>query len=65
MSFNTETPFSEETEMTYQSFKSALQNRIAYRRTVSELRALPLDIALDLHIHRDDAERIASTAVYG
>ena len=51
--------------MTYQSFKSALQNRIAYRRTVRELRALPLDIALYLNIHRDDAERIASTVVYG
>ena len=39
--------------------------RARYARTVAELRAMPLDVALDLDIHRDDAERIAAEAVYG
>ncbi len=39
--------------------------RKAYRRTVAELRRLPLDTALDLDIHKDDAEIIARRAVYG
>ncbi len=48
---------------------STLQNRIAkraeYRRTIKELRSLPLDVALDLDIYPGDAKRIASRAVYG
>jgi len=36
-----------------------------YRRTVAELRAMPLDVALDLDIYQGDAERIAARAVYG
>ncbi len=48
---------------------STLQSRIAkraqYRRTVTELRRMPLDVALDLDIHQGDAERIAAAAVYG
>jgi len=39
--------------------------RARYRRTVAELRALPLDVALDLDLHTGDAERIAARAVYG
>ena len=41
------------------------QKRARFRRTVAELRAMPLDVALDLDIHRGDAERIARAAVYG
>ena len=48
---------------------SSLRTRIAkhneYRRTVHEIRNMPLDVALDLDIHRGDAERIAYKAVYG
>jgi uncharacterized protein YjiS (DUF1127 family) len=36
-----------------------------YRRTVTEIEAMPLDVALDLDIFREDARRIAHEAVYG
>ena len=39
--------------------------RSAYKATVHELRRLPLEVALDLNIHRGDAEKIARAAVYG
>ena len=39
--------------------------RARYNRTVAELRAMPLDVALDLDIYPGDAERIAARAVYG
>ncbi len=42
-----------------------VRTRRAYRRTVSELRSLPLDTALDLDINRDDVEAIARRATYG
>lgn len=48
---------------------SSLQTRVAkhaeYRRTVKELRRMPLDVALDLNIHPGDAEKIAKKSVYG
>ena len=48
---------------------STLQDRLArrarYNRTVRELRAMPLDVALDLGIAREDAKAIAARAVYG
>ena len=36
-----------------------------YRNTVSELRSLPTDIALDLDIYPGDAKKIARRAVWG
>ncbi|MEE4118025.1 MAG: hypothetical protein V2I65_03315 [Paracoccaceae bacterium] len=39
--------------------------RARYLRTRQELRALPLDVALDLDIYPGDADRIARSAVYG
>jgi uncharacterized protein YjiS (DUF1127 family) len=39
--------------------------RARYARTVRALRAMPLDVALDLDLHRGDAERLAARAVYG
>ena len=39
--------------------------RARYARTVQELRAMPLDVALDLDLYKGDAERIARAAVYG
>jgi uncharacterized protein YjiS (DUF1127 family) len=45
--------------------RTALDKRAAYTRTVSEIRSMPLDVALDLDIDRSDAHRIASRAVYG
>ena len=41
------------------------ERRARYARTVNELRAMPLDVALDLDLHKGDAERIAYEAVYG
>jgi hypothetical protein len=45
--------------------QSALKKRVAYLRTKHEIRNLPLDVALDLDIYREDAAKIASKAVYG
>ena len=42
-----------------------LNKQIAYRRTVNELRNLPLDTALDLDIFPGDADKIARRAVWG
>jgi len=39
--------------------------RIAYQRTVAEIEDMPLDVALDLNIHRPDARKIAHDAIYG
>ncbi len=39
--------------------------RIAYERTVAEIEAMSLDVALDLDIFREDARRIAREAIYG
>lgn len=51
--------------MILDQIRSAAARRAAYVRTVRELRALPLDTALDLDIYPGDAERIARHAVYG
>jgi hypothetical protein len=47
------------------SLRNRLEKRAAYHRTVREIRAMPLDVALDLNIYPGDAEKIASRAVYG
>ncbi len=43
----------------------AARARAAYRRTLSELRRMPLDVALDLDIDKSNAATIAHRAVYG
>ena len=48
----------------FEAIRQGLARRAAYRRTRSELRALPLDVALDLDIDRADAGRIARKAVW-
>jgi hypothetical protein len=45
--------------------QDAVRARAAYRRTLTELRQMPLDVALDLDIDRTNAARIAHRAVYG
>lgn len=47
------------------SFARALEDWRRYRLTVAEIEAMPLDVALDLDIWREDARRIARRAVYG
>ncbi|WP_193372849.1 hypothetical protein [Oceaniovalibus guishaninsula] len=46
-------------------FRENARKRSAYRRTLNELRSLPVDTALDLDIYPGDADRIARRAVYG
>jgi uncharacterized protein YjiS (DUF1127 family) len=45
--------------------RTAAAKRAAYTRTVHEIENMPLDVALDLGIFREDASRIAYKAVYG
>ena len=45
--------------------QNATRARSAYRRTVRELRKMPIDVALDLDIYPGDAKAIARRAVYG
>ena len=45
--------------------RTAAARRAAYYRTIHEIEAMPLDVALDLDIFREDARRIARSAVYG
>ncbi len=47
------------------SVQTAVQKRVAYLRTKTEIENLPLDVALDLDLYRGDAAKIASKAVYG
>ncbi len=44
---------------------SRLRSYARYRQTVTELEAMPLDVALDLNIYRGDARHLARRAVYG
>ncbi len=48
-----------------QNIRKIVSDRAAYTRTRNEIRALPLDTALDLDIYPGDADKIASRAVYG
>ena len=45
--------------------RTAAAKRAAFNRTVDEISRMPLDVALDLGIFREDAHRIAHKAVYG
>ncbi len=45
--------------------QDSLRKRAAYRRTVRELRDMPLDTAIDLDFWHEDAEKLAERAVYG
>ncbi|WP_186826985.1 hypothetical protein [Shimia ponticola] len=47
------------------SLFDAVAKRRQYLRTVSEIESMPLDVALDLGLFREDARTIASKAVYG
>ncbi len=49
----------------FNSVLDAARKRIAYERTVAAIETMPLDVALDLDIHRPDARKIAHKAVYG
>jgi hypothetical protein len=45
--------------------QASLRKRAAYARTVAEIEAMPLEVAIDLDIYKPDAAKIAAKAVYG
>ena len=45
--------------------RNASRARADYRRTLTELRQMPLDVALDLDIDKSNAATLAHRAVYG
>jgi hypothetical protein len=45
--------------------QDSLRKRAAYARTVAEIEAMPLEVAIDLDIYKPDAAKIAAKAVYG
>jgi uncharacterized protein YjiS (DUF1127 family) len=47
------------------TLKAAASNRAMYRRTRDEIARMPRDVAIDLGIFPEDADRIAWAAVYG
>jgi uncharacterized protein YjiS (DUF1127 family) len=51
--------------LTMTDLRSRLDAWAKYRRTVAEIERMPLDVALDLDIWREDARNIARRAVYG
>lgn len=48
-----------------ETLKAAAANRALYKRTRDEIARLPRNVALDLGIYPEDADRIAWAAVYG
>jgi len=49
----------------FENIRDRAKKAAAYQRTVSELRAMPRDVKLDLGIFDGDIENIARTSVYG
>ena len=49
----------------FEDLADRLKKRSRFRRTVAALRAMPLDVALDLDLYSGDAEKIARRVVYG
>ena len=48
-----------------ETLKAAAATRALYKRTRDEIARMPRDVALDLGIFPEDADRIAWAAVYG
>ena len=44
--------------------RTAMQKRVAYERLKRELRAMPLETAIDLGMFREDAAQVARKAIY-
>jgi uncharacterized protein YjiS (DUF1127 family) len=45
--------------------RTAVAKRVAYNQTVREIAGMPQEVAFDLGIFREDAEKIAWKHVYG
>ena len=51
---------------TFETLRDALAKRASYRRTLNEIRQLPVELAIeDMGINPYDAKTIAHRAVYG
>ena len=49
----------------FKTFRARMQKRAAYNRTVSELRRMPREVAIDLDMDPAEARQVARRAVYG
>jgi len=49
----------------FTDIKTAARKRAEYRRTLNELRSMPLETMIDLDMAPNEFERIAHRAVYG
>ena len=49
----------------FDTLRTRFEKRAAYRRTVSELRRMPLEVAIDLDMDPAEAHKVARRAVYG
>ncbi|WP_394153039.1 hypothetical protein [Loktanella salsilacus] len=47
------------------TIRKTIEKRAVYSRTLQEIKSMPLDVALDLNIDRENAAQIARQAVYG
>ena len=45
--------------------RTAIEKRVAYSRLKHELRAMPVETAIDLGMFREDAKKTAAKAIYG
>jgi len=63
---STKRTITKEMHMTVLSnIRVAVQKHAAYIRTRNEIAAMPQDVAIDLGLFREDADKIAWRAVYG
>lgn len=49
----------------FDTVRTAVQKRVAYRRLKHELATMPQETAIDLGMFREDAGKVASKAIYG
>ena len=49
----------------FTTLRTALAKRAAYNRLRHELASMPRDVALDLGMFPEDAEKVAAKAIYG
>ena len=49
----------------WNNVRTAMAKRAAYNRIRNEIESMPQETAIDVGIFREDAEKIAASAVYG
>ncbi len=50
---------------TLNTVRTAIEKRVAYSRLKRELQNMPLEVAIDLGMFREDAAKTAAKVVYG